>query len=181
MPEPLPLDGRPSVLGLDLSLSASGVASDAGMRTISPRSRGLQRLYEISTAVLDLCIELGVDLVVVEGYSYGSANTAHQLGELGGVVRLTLWIHKVPFAVVQPSSLKKYAANHGGAKKEAMLAAAIRLLGYAGSDHNQADAMWLRAAALDHYGFPIVKLPAEQRAALGKVAWPDLAVRTGAA
>jgi Holliday junction resolvasome RuvABC endonuclease subunit len=177
--EPLPLEGRPRVVGLDLSLTATGVACDVGESTIAPKTRGMRRLYDILTAVLDVC-SLGVDLVVVEGYAFASATASYQLGELGGVVRLALWLEGVPVVVVSPSTLKKWATGNGGAKKEAVLAAAIRRLGYSGSDHNQADAMWLRAGALDHYGFAMCAMPGEQRAALDKVDWPELATRGAA-
>lgn len=171
----------PTIVGLDLSLTATGIAYEAGTQTISVESKGVRRLAEISRAVLDVVRSLPADLVVLEGYSYASAQVAHQLGELGGVVRLALWSYAVPFIVVQPSSLKMYATGRGNAGKEEMLAAAIRRLGYDGHDHNQADAAWLRAMALDHYGFPLAKVPDTHRKALAKVAWPDLARREAVA
>lgn len=193
------MTARPYVVGLDLSLTATGVSSDEGTRVLKVGGDGMERLAMLRDAVLrathvtdqdqldrpcsqcwehpELLVDGShPDVVVVEGYSYASANQAHQLGELGGVVRLALWEVALPYVVVPPKLLKRYAAGNGNAGKDEMLAAAIRRLGYEGHDHNAADAMWLRAMALDHYGFPLCPMPAANRAALAKVAWPSLAV-----
>lgn len=72
---------------------------------------------------------------------------------------------------VIPSSLKKYATGRGNAKKEEMLASAIRRLDYAGSSFDEADALWLREMALDHYTGQ-VRVPESHRVALAKIDWP---------
>jgi Holliday junction resolvasome RuvABC endonuclease subunit len=167
-------------VGLDLSLTATGIDYDAGPQTISVKSQGVPRLADISQAILDIVRSLPAELVVIEGYSYASANVAHQLGELGGVVRLALWSHAVPYVVVQPASLKVYATGKGNANKDEVLAAAIRRLGYAGADHNQADACWLRQMALAHYGDEkAVTVPATHAKALAAVKWPKLREAVG--
>jgi crossover junction endodeoxyribonuclease RuvC len=172
-------EDRPFVIGLDLSLRATGLAYDGGALTIAPRTTGMRRLHEIAVAVLDVAEELPAALVVVEDYAYSRADAhAHELGELGGVVKLTLWLHDFEVVTIVSSSLKKYATGKGNAPKEQVLVAAGKRLGYEGHDHNQSDAMWLRAMALDHYGFPLCPMPAEQRAALDKIAWPKLAAPT---
>lgn len=65
------------------------------------------------------------------------------------------------------------ATDAGAAPKEAVLAAAIRRLGYGGSSHDEADAFWLRTMALDHYvalAEPVV--PIAHRAVLLRIDWP---------
>ncbi len=80
------------ILALDLSLTATGVASPTGeLHTVKPDPRrGPERLCWIRDQLGDQ-VRAGVDLCVLEGYSYGSAYShAHALGELGGVIRCLL-------------------------------------------------------------------------------------------
>ncbi len=177
---------EPRVVGLDLSLTATGVALPAGRTlTIGPKLKGCLRLAYIRNEVMEHCApveatepewHMDAPLVVVEGYSFSSRNShAHALGELGGVIRLALHEHGVPYVDVPPSNLKKYATGKGNANKGEMLAAAIRRLDYQGASDNEADALWLRAMGLDALGCPVVEMPAVNRSALAKVAWPEAA------
>jgi crossover junction endodeoxyribonuclease RuvC len=160
------------VLGLDLSLTATGYAySEEVVGVIRSKSRGMRRLSEIVEAVHDLAFE--ADIVVLEGYSYASANQAHQIGELGGVVRLVLYHRRIPFVDVAPATLKKFATGKGNAPKDAMIAAAIRRFGFEGSDNNEADAWMLRCMGLAAYA-EWNGVTDYQREALGKVEWPKL-------
>lgn len=166
------------LLALDLSLTASGYAtvvtgeSPAALGTITPKSRGEERLQSIRNRVLELA--RGADVVLVEGYAFGRANQAHQMGELGGVVRLALYEAGLPFVEVPPSLLKSYATGRGNAGKADVLVAAVKRLGYEGANDNEADAFWLLHMAADHYGAPWAQLPEAQRAALKKVVWPEI-------
>lgn len=180
-----------NVVGLDLSLTATGVATVTRTEVLRPKATGPERLAWIRDAVLDRCrvhLYRGgyapdstdpdvADLVVLEGYAYGRPNQAHQIGELGGVIRVALWEARVPYVEVPPAVLKKYATGHGNAGKGEVMASAIRRLGYEGHDDNEADADWLRTMALDHYGLSRIILPAAHREALGKVDWPELGER----
>lgn len=162
----------PRVIGVDLSLTATGIAGPAATCTLAPKTRGCERLIWLRDRVRKVC-ELA-DLVVIEGYAFSARNShAHALGELGGVVRVALHVASVPFVEVPPASLKKYACNRGNAKKEEILAAAIRRLGYEGSSHDEADALWLRHMGLDALGFAEIQMPEANREALKKVAWPS--------
>lgn len=174
------------IIAFDLSLTATGVAmADDGVQvfrtfTLTPPKgmAGLDRLSWIRDSILDLVDpdtrSERPDLVVLEGYSYASAHQAHQLGELGGVIRMALRDAMVPHTDIQPGTLKRFATGKGNAKKEDMLAAAIRRLNYLGSNHNEADALWLYAAALEAHGYPLAQLPKDQVAALDVVSWPGL-------
>ena len=165
------------VLGLDLSLTATGYSySEEVVGVIRSKAKGERRLSEILEAVHDLAFE--ADVVVLEGYSYASANQAHQIGELGGVVRLALYHRRIPFVEVPPAVLKKYATGKGNAPKDAMLAAAIRRFAFEGNDNNEADAWLLRAMGEAQYAHAYssvqLGLTDYQREALGKVEWPKL-------
>jgi len=111
---------------------------------------------------------------VLEGYAYGikAASALVDLSELGGVVRLELSDKGIPFVDVPPASLKLFATGKGNAPKDQVLAAAIRRLGYAGHDHNTADALWLLSMALVRTADP-ARLTEYQRRALEKIVWPD--------
>lgn len=167
-----------NVISLDLSLARTGYALPIRVGLLIPpkgHDRGTRRLAWFRLQVRTLVMETHADLVAIEGYSFGTpagASHSHALGELGGVVRLELYDLKVPFVEIAPSSLKKYACGKGNAKKMDVLAAAIRRLGYAGADDNEADALWLRHMALDHYGLAPVEMPQLHREALEKVIWP---------
>lgn len=154
----------PRILALDLSLTSTGyaVARD-GMRagTLPPGNRrGCARLDWIARAVINLAVtDPAAHLVALEGYAFGRPNQAHQIGELGGAVRLELWRRGMPYIEVPPSTVKKYATGSGAAKKEQMLAEAIRRLGYQGSSHDVADALWIHAVVSEAAGTPVVDMP----------------------
>lgn len=161
------------VLGLDLSLTSTGVASvdaDDGVNqftwTIRPRDTGVARLRMIRDRVLADVEVIAPDLVVIEGYAFGRVNRAHKLGELGGVVRVALTEHGVRWVDLPPATLKKFAAGKGNADKGAVLAAAIRRLGYSGSSNDEADALFLAHAGHVLLGRPLVDLPQAHLAAL---------------
>lgn len=167
------------VLALDPSLRATGWAHSDGQSGVlsTPRAvgSGVERLAWIRDGVLDLAA--GADLVLIEGYSFASRGRAVvSLGELGGVLRLAL--HEAGLVVVEvaPAVRCRYATGKGNAPKEAVLAAAIRRLGYAGHKHDEADALWLLALARDRYDLPgRVDVPQAHRTALEGVAWPACA------
>jgi len=175
-PLPLPTVAPPKrVIGLDLSLTATGVAYPSGrVATWRSKHRGCERLLELRDDVLAAARR--ADLVVMEGYAFGRPQQAHYLGELGGVVRLGLYEVGTPFVVVPPSVLKGYACGRGNAPKDEVLVSAVRRLGYEGADNNQADALWLRAIALEALGAPVVELPEMHRKWVSKVKWEEVLV-----
>lgn len=141
-------------------------------------SRGEQRLYHIRKAILEILDAGRVDVVVVEGFSYGSKGAAIvDIGGLGWVIRLALWERAVPYVEVPPACLKKYACGTGGAKKEQVLVQAVHRAGRTFADNNQADAWWLYQMGLAHYApdHPaLVRVPATHIEGLKKVPWVEL-------
>lgn len=170
-----------NLLALDLSLTSTGWAAayPVASGTFCPQSRGAQRLAD-AAAWLDRMLDLyRPELVLLEGYSFGSRFTrAHALGELGGVVRLGLHRRGVPMLELAPKVRAKLATGKGNAGKEQVLAEAIRRLGYAGHSNDEADALWLLQAALIHYqlpggpNLPRVNLPKAHLDAITDVEWP---------
>lgn len=166
-----------NIVGLDLSLRQTGIAyPDGSTATIHSSKRGVERLDDLVGAIeAEVSSNDGPDLVVIEGYSFNSRNSGEHLGELGGVVRLTLWRAGIPFIEVPPAVVKKYACGKGNATKEAVLVAAVRRSNKEMVHTDEADAWWLRALALDAYGEPEVDVPAVNREAITRIAWPKLA------
>lgn len=165
----------PRVLALDLSLVRTGVCEPDGTTSCiaTGKLRGMSRIDAIARQVQALV--RGVDLVVLEGYSFGSQGRAvFDIGELGGCVRFLLYRLSVPYVDVAPSSLKKYAAGKGNCGKDMMIAAAIRRFGFAGTDNNEADSYLLWCMAREAYGHPVAAVPKLQAEAITKVSWPDL-------
>lgn len=160
-----------SAVGLDLSLTRTGVADQRGhVKTIRPgRLSGLERLDFIRHAVLDVIVHPDVELIIIEGYAYAAAHGAHQAGELGGIIRLTVWMANVPHYDIAPTTLKRYATGNGQANKEQVVANARERLGYGGFDNNEADALWLRAIGMDLLDEPVADLPRSYRAAIDNI------------
>lgn len=160
------------VLGLDLSLTATGVClPDGSTFTIKTKTKdGDGRLLQI-VDVLELAFS-DVHLAVIEdlpthGYSAGT------LGMVQGVVRSALMRAGVPYALVVPATLKKFATDRGNADKTGMAIAALKRVNREFADDNQCDAFWLRAAGLELLEQPEFAMPAAQRAALKVVSLPQ--------
>lgn len=158
------------VVGLDLSITATGVARKDGTTfTIRPGA-GDRRLVEIRDGVC-LALEGGCDLVVIEDLPT-NAKSAGITGMVHGAVRAALIMWCVPYVLVTPATLKKYATGRGNADKTAMTMALFKRTGLELADDNQVDAAWLRFAGLQLLGEPAVDLPAAQVAALEVIQWP---------
>jgi Holliday junction resolvasome RuvABC endonuclease subunit len=170
------------VVGLDLSLTATGVAVVDGnclypehyTVSITTREKGYPRLRyilnEIRAIVLD---RTKVDLVVVEGPSYGSTGRSfHQIAGLWWLITYVLTVNSQPFAVVPPTSAKLYFAGSGRANKDDMVREATRRFDWFNGDNNQADALALCAMGWDWLGLPITKVPEKNRKALERIEWP---------
>ncbi|MBQ1061313.1 hypothetical protein [Micromonospora sp. C41] len=162
------------VVGLDLSMTGTGIAwCDGTTYTVKPRQDGDARLSEIRSEVARAVDGRRLDLVVIEDLPI-NAKGAGITGMVHGVVRTWLRDQLVPYALVVPSSLKKYATGNGNANKTDMALAAYKHAAREFRDDNQCDAWWLREMGLDQLGLPVAKLPAAQRASLKAVKWPGL-------
>lgn len=145
------------ICSLDPSLTATGVCDSrtpGRPSTIEP-PKGLGRMARlrwIQKKVQEVTTD--ADLVVVEGYSHGSPHQAHYLGELGGVIRLTLYCLNRRYVDVAPAVRCKIATGKGNASKDEVFAAAFKRLNYSGHSKDEADARWLMECALQHYKLP---------------------------
>lgn len=173
------------VLGLDLSLTCTGVAGRGWTDTIRPHAkmRGADRLLFIRQQIVTTWTP-GAALVAIEGPSYGSqAGQAghHERAGLWWMVRCALRIHGIPTAVIPPASVKKYATGKGNAAKADMVREVTKRFPWFDGGEDEADALVLASMAADHLGQPMAQMPATHRAALDAVQWPDLPAMAEAA
>jgi len=164
----------PSVVGLDLSLRATGYASSRGERILRSSLRGGARLEHLRDQLRGHLADDAPALVVMEDYAFSRGQAhAHELGEWGGVARLTLFEADLHWMTVKPTTLKVYATGRGNADKDAVLVSAVRRLGYSGESNDEADALWLRAFGMALLGWPLVDLPKEHTRALDSAEAPS--------
>lgn len=164
------------VIGLDLSLTSTGLATKSSTVAIRPKKlTGYPRLRFIRDRVRSTVLQTQPDLVVVEGPSYGSVGAGqHERGGLWWMVTEAIEEY-VPIAVAPPANIKKYATGVGGgprAGKDAVLLAASRRFDWFVGGNDEADALWACALGHDQLGEPLVAMPQENRKALAGVAWP---------
>ena len=159
------------IIGLDLSLTAPGMAMIDGIEVLKPKTTGVQRLTLIRDWVL-LGVGARTSIAMLEGYSYASKfSRAHSLGELGGVVKVALAERDITIGIVEPKLLKKFATDNGNASKGDMLKAALRS-GYDDTtDDNAVDAWWLRQFGIA--AFDRSHVPATSYRAAAVATWID--------
>lgn len=164
---------RPRVLGLDLSITATGVALPSGdTYTLAPTTTGDARLVEIRDHLAEHLIQVRrPDLAVLEDLPV-HARAAGITGMVHGVVRALLADHHIPYALISPATLKAFATGRGNATKADMRMALYKRGGLDIADDNQVDAWWLREAGLVHLSGSLLNLPAAQVRRLNQVPWP---------
>lgn len=141
-------------IGIDQSLTATGVCllpttgAPQVLQTLTMRhQKDGDRLAAIWRALQPLIGQ--ATHAAMEGYAYNATGRVFELGEVGGLVKTLCTLAGVPYVVVPPLVLKKYATQHGGASKLAMVTAA-RNAGAEVHDDNQADAFFLASLARDN-------------------------------
>lgn len=158
-----------AVVGVDPSISSTGVFSIWGdgscvgkQMKSKPAGETLherlgrmraQAVATVETVRVFADAEGGIDLIVLEGPSFGSNNNmTHMLAGFWWL--LVHGLEKTaPIAVVQPPTLKKFATGNGRAGKDEMLAAAIGAFPDAGIKNNDvADAAALAGMGAVHLG-----------------------------
>lgn len=159
--------GEREVVGLDLSLTATGLATRDGVWTIRTRSAvtlagRVDRLGKIGQDIF-WRTPRGA-LVMVEGPSFGSSTgQAHLRAGLWWVIVAGVTRSGMEAVEVPPKTLKKFATGSGNANKPAMRDALFRRTGMDLDDDNQVDAWWLRQAGLHLIGDPdAIPLPKSQ-------------------
>ena len=92
-------------------------------------SNKFDNIYNICCCIQKVIDIYKPDIVYIEGVSYGSVGSAAlvDLSFLNSAIRLTLKLNHIPFTIVSPTSLKKFACANGQAEKLLMVDAWKRL------------------------------------------------------
>lgn len=176
--------------GLDLSLTATGVASTdpptlrtvrtkRGVSMLAPADQIMRDDLRRIAAILDDLTEAGAlarqsDLLVIEGPSLGQSRQAGEHTR-AGLWWMTVASARCPVLVVPPAKVKVYATGKGTSAKDAVMAAVIRRYPtWPVADNNQADALVLAAIGARMLGDPIEdSLPQSHLRALDTLTLPD--------
>lgn len=158
---------QPIFVGLDLSLTSTGVAIIHGDKVTVDRlvsrpkpspTTGDQasRIAHIASELITRIPLSHQTFVGVEGPSYASTGSgAHILGGLWWCVRAQLEAYGLDTIVIPPASVKKYATGKGNAAKDEVLAAIIRRypdVEVRGND--EADALAIAMLTARYHGHP---------------------------
>lgn len=173
------------IVGIDLSLTATGLASiDNNDGVLSVQTEVIEtkpddgtlygrhiRLESIAAAVARFSKH--ATLVVVEGPSYSSAGrgTWDRAGLWWWVVSV-LTLTGTPMVEIPPTTAKKWATNNGGAKKPAVAVAIGRLWPDVSlRDDNDSDALVLATMGAQRlqWDVPVKSWQPDQ---LKRIAWP---------
>jgi len=142
-------------IGLDLSLTASGMVAirdgqtiaqktfGYGLKRTSSPERKLKRLLHITSEVCTFIQEklnLGEVSVVIEGYAYSARGSQNDLAELQGAVKTQIYLMFKLVPVSMPASqARKQVFGRGRLKKDEIIEE-LNDMGHPFTDHNQADA-----------------------------------------
>lgn len=161
-----------NIMGLDLSLTSTGVSIGGLTTSIKSKNRGSERLLEIRNEIMKLAQEAEVKIVAIEGYSYASRHSqAHSIGELGGVVRVALQEKGIPVVVIPPTCRAKFATGKGNSGKSEVMSAISAKTGiiWSGGDGNdRCDAWILEQMTLTYLGLSQYDWNEDQVSALKK-------------
>lgn len=177
-----------SVIGIDLSLVSTGVATvlpggQAYTRSVTSTGKRDDSLADRVGRIRGLAEDItdgaaDCDLVVIEAaaYSRGAGSGSWDRAGLWWAVVQRLASRGVPVALCAPSTRAKWAAGTGKADKAAVAAAMARLfpdVEIANSD--EADALALAHIGAVHAGYPVATLARHDTKAMAAVKWGDAA------
>ncbi len=144
------------IMGVDPSITRTGIGlPDQTTFTVSPPKQitGDTRLEYFADHIGLAARTAYVDLVVMEDAPTAlQGNAGRVLLHLQGSIRLELMRLKIPYMILSPSTLKKFATGNGSADKTAMALAAFKRLGREYGTDDECDADWLRIAGRFVYG-----------------------------
>lgn len=186
---PRPLN-PPTVYGLDLSLTSTGISDGTTADALIPGDRTGHDRLEFHRRTIRERIPDTTSLVVIEGVamSVGYRPGVEEMTYLRGLIRHDLWRRRIPFAVCPPQHRIIYACGVANpakalppskrktAAKGMVRDAVIARYGVACEGrgrYDQADATVLAAMGLHWLGYPLVVLPDTHRRALDGVQWPE--------
>lgn len=87
-------------------------------------------IFDICSKIMQVCQVFNITHAIMEGISYGSAVGSAALADLAGLnfaIRMFLNQAGIKITIVAPTELKKFAVANGGASKEQMVDAWLRI------------------------------------------------------
>lgn len=107
----------------------------------------VKRIMHMRDKVADICDKRNPGLVVIEGYAYASPKRTYLpfVAECTGLIKAYLLESGIPYIIVTPSQLKKFATGKGNSKKTVVIDFAELITGSEFIDDNEADAVILAA------------------------------------
>ncbi len=137
-----------TVIGIDASLTGAGVAvvkdgEFIASYRIVPKNKGVERLIEVETRIVDILRRHEPDLICLEDYAHSKSGKAHQMGELGGVLRVLFHKSELPWIVIGIGQLKKFVTGKGNGKKDLVLMNVFKKWGLQFGNSDEADAFGL--------------------------------------
>ena len=183
------------IMGLDPSVTCTGISlPDGSTFAIKPKSKGYARLKEIADHIHVAAVGAQVEMIVMEGlFGVYQGEAARVVPMVHGAILLEIQRLPVPFVVLNPTTLKRFATGKTSANKTDMALAALKRLGREYKTDDECDADWLRVAGRFAYGLgepdgtgefltvPQVNLEALRWAGTGKkrheIVWPEVGGR----
>jgi Holliday junction resolvasome RuvABC endonuclease subunit len=167
-----------NLMGLDLSLTSTGLCINEESFVIKPKPKGAERLSIVSDLILETAFAKNIQLVLIEGYAFGARNSqSHSIGELGGAVRMKLWESKIPFIDIPPTCRAKFATGKGNAGKNEVISSISAKTGIVwsgGGADDMCDAWILEQMGIAKIGLSKYAWNNQQLSALEKVDWSPL-------
>lgn len=80
----------------------------------------IERYNGISRWALSILQDSCVSKVYIEGYSFASTGKVFNIAENTGILKYNLYFAGIPFEVIAPTTVKKFATGSGRATKEDM-------------------------------------------------------------
>lgn len=165
-------------MGIDPSLTSTGISVAGETMSIRKSSRGVQRLLEVRNDLIEIAVHKSVNCIAIEHYSYASRNSqAHSIGELGGVMRLALFEAGIPFVEIPPTCRAKFATGKGNAGKPEVVSAISARTGIiwdGGDGGDRCDAWVLEEMLRFKLGISAIEWPKSNTDALERVDWSPL-------
>jgi Holliday junction resolvasome RuvABC endonuclease subunit len=172
------------VLGIDPSLTGTGIAYNDATHTITSKPTGTTledrraRLADIMEDLNDAVLGLGpwdfappADLVVIEAPSLAQHSQRGTLDRNGLWWLIVYRLHAIGIRTIEasPSTVKKFATGKGNATKPDMRMALFQRAGIDCRDDNQVDAWWLAEIGAHLLDIPTLELPKAHLDALDKI------------
>ena len=158
------------VVGIDPSLTGTGLVAWHDGKVIIAKTlknhpqwdiipRVLSIVEEISTEIGNIVDDIGwylpPNMIVIEGFSYGSRGRGlFETAYLGYRIREELHVLNsemhIPWMEASPNELKKFVTGKGNATKDIMMQQVLKRWGYEAKDNNVADAYALAMIGVDY-------------------------------